>query len=181
MRDVDILLGVTGGIAAYKSAMLASQLAQNGFQVQVVMTRAAHRFIGAATLTALTGRPVCDDMFDPRFPLGAHIELARSSKLLCVAPATADFLRRAAHGAGDDVLSATYLCFDGPVIVAPAMNCEMWEKRSVQRNVETLANDGVHQVGPDEGWLSCRVSGVGRMASPEQIHQEIARLLGRDQ
>lgn len=177
MRDADIILGVTGGISAYKSAALASQLAQDGFEVQVVMTRAALKFIGQPTFSALTGRDVCTRMFDRRFPLGPHIEIARQAKLMCVAPATADFMYRAAHGAGDDLLAALYLCFTGPVLFAPAMNCEMWEKPSVQRNIATLTNDGVQMVGPDEGWLSCRDKGIGRMSQPEEIVTTIKQLI----
>lgn len=133
------------------------------------MTESAQRFLGAATLMALTGRPVATELFDPSMPLGAHIELARDSKLLCVAPATANFLFAAAHGQADDLLSTLYLCFDGPIVVAPAMNVEMWNKPSVARNVQRLRDDGVIIVDPQEGWLSCRQKGMGRMAEPATI------------
>ncbi len=169
MAEIDVLLAVTGGIASFKSAALTSQLVQSDQAVHVVMTKAAEKFIGATTFAALTGRPVSTDLFDPSMPLGAHIELARNSRVLCVAPATANFLFAAAHGQSNDLLSTLYLCFDGPVVVAPAMNVEMWNQPSVQRNVQQLKDDGVHFVEPLEGWLSCRQQGKGRMADPETI------------
>lgn len=161
-------------MAAYKSAALTSQLVQRGYAVRVVLTAAAEKFIGRATFTALTGQPVVTELFDPAFPLGAHIELARDSQLFCVAPATANFLAKAATGLSDDLLSTLYLCFTGPVIVAPAMNCEMWDKLAVQRNVQRLRDDGVEFVEPQEGWLSCRTRGVGRMAEPADIYAAIS-------
>jgi phosphopantothenoylcysteine decarboxylase/phosphopantothenate--cysteine ligase len=168
-QSKNIIVAVTGGVAAYKSAVIVSQLAQLGHNVTVAMSASAQRFVGAATLSALSGKPVVTDLFDPRFPLGAHIELARANDHLCVAPATAHFLAAAAHGHSDDLISTLYLCFTGNVWVAPAMNNEMWEKPAVQRNVGTLKEDGVMFVGPEQGWLSCRVKGVGRMAEPETI------------
>lgn len=164
-----IIVAVTGGIAAYKSAVVVSKLAQAGHEVTVVMSSAAEQFIGSATMAALSGRAVVRDLFDPRFPLGAHIELARTHDRLCVAPASAHFLAAAAQGHSDDLIATLYLCFTGRVWVAPAMNKEMWEKPAVQRNVSLLKNDGVEMIGPEDGWLSCRVKGVGRMAEPETI------------
>ncbi len=164
----------SGGIAAYKTAALVSQLVQAGAGVSVVMTSAAREFIGPATFAALTGRPVYEDTFDePRYPLGAHIELAERGHLLCIAPATANVLAKAATGLADDLLSTLLLSFTGPVLLAPAMNCEMWEKPAVQRNVAQLRDDGVHFVDPEEGWLSCRRRGVGRMAASEKIFAAI--------
>jgi phosphopantothenoylcysteine decarboxylase/phosphopantothenate--cysteine ligase len=178
MNGREIVLGVTGGIAAYKTAALASQLVQAGAGVTAVLTAAAEKFIGRATFEALTGRRVLSQVFDePGHPLGAHIELAERGQLLVVAPATANFLAKAAHGAADDLLSTLYLSFTGPVLVAPAMNCEMWEKAAVQRNVQQLCADDVHFVDPEEGWLSCRKRGVGRMAAPERIFAAIEKLL----
>jgi len=178
MTPREIVVGVSGGIAAYKSAALVSQLVQAGHGVSVVMTAAAREFVGPATFAALTGRAVLDRVFDEReHPLGAHIELARAAQLLCVAPATANLLAKTALGLADDLLSALYLSFSGPVLMAPAMNCEMWEKPSVQRNVAQLRSDGVHFVDPEEGWLSCRTRGVGRMAAPEKIFDAITQLL----
>jgi phosphopantothenoylcysteine decarboxylase/phosphopantothenate--cysteine ligase len=171
----EVVLGVTGGIAAYKSAMVASRLVQSGVQVTAVLTDAATHFVGEATFAALTGRPVARSAFDSRYPLGAHIELARSTQLLVVAPATADFLAKAARGLADDLLSTLYLCCTCPVTVAPAMNSEMWAKPAVQRNVAQLRADGVEIIDPDEGWLSCRQSGAGRMAEPEKILAVVSR------
>src|SRR3954453_17001976 len=132
----EIVVGVTGGIAAFKTAALVSQLVQGGAGVSVVMTAAAERFIGAATFAALTGRAVARDVFDEaHFPLGAHIALAEQAELLVVAPASADFLAKAAHGGADDLLTTLYLAFRGPVLIAPAMNTAMWEKAAVQRNI----------------------------------------------
>ena len=124
--DREILVGVTGGIAAYKTASLVSYLVQQSASVTVIMTESAQKFIGPATFAALTGRPVYDRVFaSDKTPLGAHIELARNAELLCVAPASANFLGKIANGISDDLLSTLYLCFTGNVIVAPAMNCEM--------------------------------------------------------
>ena len=178
MQGREIVVGVTGGIAAYKTAMLVSSLVQKGAQVTVVMTPSAEQFIGAATFAALTGRPVAKDMFaDPQYPLGAHIELAERGELLVVAPATAHFLAKAATGLADDLLSTLYLAFTRPVLLAPAMNCEMWEKAAVKRNVAQLREDGVQMVDPEDGWLSCRKQGKGRMAGPEKILASIDQLL----
>jgi phosphopantothenoylcysteine synthetase/decarboxylase len=174
MNGRELVVGVTGGIASYKTAALVSQLVQAGAGVSVVMTHAAEEFIGAATFEALTGRPVYTGLFHtPEFPLGAHIGLAQRGQLLCVAPATANFLAKAAHALADDLLSTLVLAFTGPVLVAPAMNTQMWEKPGVQRNLEQLRSDGLTIVDPEEGWLSCRQRGAGRMASPETIFAAI--------
>jgi phosphopantothenoylcysteine decarboxylase/phosphopantothenate--cysteine ligase len=178
MQGSEILLGVTGGIAAYKSAALASQLVQAGAHVSVVMTRSARKFIGATTFEALTNRPVHWQSFAPReHPLGEHIGLARRAKLLVVAPASADTLGKFANGIADDLLSTLYLVFTGTVLVAPAMNSDMWAKPAVERNVAQLKTDGVHFVEPGEGWLSCGTTGPGRMAEPEEIFEYIGKLL----
>ena len=177
MPEKELIIAVTGGVAAFKAAALTSQLVQSGYNVRAVLTSSAQKFIGPATFAALSGRSVVTEMFDPGFPLGAHIELARAADLICVAPATASFLAKAAQGISDDLLSALYLCFTGPVIMAPAMNCEMWEKAAVQRNVKQLIDDGVEIIDPQQGWLSCRTRGVGRMASPEEIATAIAKRL----
>ena len=172
-----MLIGVTGGIAAYKSAALVSQLVQAGAGVTVIMTRSAARLVAPKTFEALTGRPVRTRVFGP----GAHphIELAELADLLCVAPATANILAKAAWGLADDLLSTVLLAFDGPVLMAPAMNALMWQKPAVQRNVAQLRRDGVHFVDPEEGWLSCRQRGVGRMAAPEKISAAIEQLLDK--
>ena len=166
----EIVVGVSGGIAAYKAAALTSLLVQDGAQVTAVLTRNARRFIGAATFAALTGRPVASRSFDPAaFPLGAHIELAAKADLVIVAPATADLLAKAAGGVADDLLTTLLLCAECPVLYAPAMNAAMWEKPAVQRNVQQVAADGGILVQPGTGWLSCRRQGTGRMAEPEEI------------
>lgn len=175
MNGRELVIGVTGGIAAYKTAVLVSRLVQAGAGVTVVMTEAATRFVGPTTFTALTGRAVRTELFAAaQDPLGGHIELAERAQLLCVAPATANFLAKAAHGVADDLLSTLYLAFRGPVLLAPAMNAVMWEQPAVQRNVAQLRADGVQFVGPAEGWLSCRATGAGRMAEPETIFAAIA-------
>jgi phosphopantothenoylcysteine decarboxylase len=173
----ELIIGVSGGIAAYKTAALVSSLVQSRHGVTVVMTRAARRFVGPATFRALTGRPVVMNQFDPDFPLGAHIELAEKADAFCIAPASADVLAKAACGLADDMLSTLLLSFSGPVLLAPAMNTAMWEKPAVQRNLTTLRADGVHFVGPQEGWQSCRRVGMGRMAEPAEIQASIQKLL----
>ena len=175
MRGREILLGVTGGVAAYKAAAVASGLVQAGAGVSVIMTPSATRFIGPTTFEALTGRPVHSDLFSPREHYqGEHIGWARRAELAIVSPATAQTLARLAHGLADDLLSTTLLCFTGPVLLAPAMNCEMWAKPSVQRNVTRLADDGYEMIDPGEGWLSCGQVGAGRMAEPDDILARIA-------
>src|SRR5688572_14985850 len=178
MNTREVLIGVSGGIAAYKTAALVSQLVQLGANVSVIMTASAEQFVGRATFAALSGRAVATDVFDDeQYPLGAHIMLAQKAQMLCVAPATANFLAKAAAGLSDDLLSTLYLCFRGPVLMAPAMNSEMWEKSAVQRNVTQLQQDGVHIIHPEEGWLSCRQVGPGRMASPERILSDLQKQL----
>lgn len=178
MQDREIVLGVTGGIAAYKSAELTSRLVQAGAGVSVVMTASAERFIGPTTFEALTGRPVFRDLFSPQESYqGEHIGLARRAELLVVAPATAHFLAKAAQGLADDLLSTLFLTVTAPVLLAPAMNADMWAKPAVQRNVSQLREDGNHIVPPGSGWLSCGVVGPGRMAEPQEILNQIAELL----
>ena len=178
MNGREIVVGVTGGIAAFKTAALVSQLVQNGAGVTVVMTRAAERFVGVATFAALTGRPVAREIFDEaQLPLGAHITLAERAELLVVAPASADFLAKAAHGLADDLLSTLYLAFPGKKLFAPAMNTAMWEHPALQRNMAQLRADDVEFVDPGSGWLSCRQVGAGRMAEPDAILAAIRGLL----
>jgi phosphopantothenoylcysteine decarboxylase/phosphopantothenate--cysteine ligase len=179
MNGREILIGVSGGIAAYKTAALVSQLVQAGAGVSVAMTTSATKFVGAATFAALTGRPVATEIFDhATHPLGAHITLAEQADLFCVAPATANCMAKAAQGMADDLLSTLYLVFPKTILFAPAMNFAMWEKPAVQRNLEILCADGVQVVDPEEGWLSCRTKGVGRMAGPETIFAAIEKELG---
>jgi phosphopantothenoylcysteine decarboxylase/phosphopantothenate--cysteine ligase len=173
----EVLVGVCGGVAAFKTAALVSQMVQAGYRVQTILTKSAGQFVGAATFSALTGRKVVQSLFDPAYHLGAHIELASQAELLLIAPATANIVAKMAQGLADDLLSTTYLAFDGPVLIAPAMNAEMWGKPSVQRNVQQLKDDGVQMIGPEKGWLSCRQQGAGRMSEPNEILAEIQRIL----
>jgi len=173
-----IVLGVGGGIAAYKSAILCSRLVQNGHDVRVVMTHSATHFIGVATFSALSGKPVATDNFAPLvWPLGPHIELADGADLLIVAPATANLLGQFAGGLASDLLSTLYLQVACPVLLAPAMSNQMWEKPAVQRNFEQLKADGCHFVGPDSGWLSCRQKGQGRMSEPDAIAEAVSQFV----
>jgi phosphopantothenoylcysteine synthetase/decarboxylase len=175
MNGRQLLIGVSGGIAAYKTAALVSRLVKAGAAVSVVMTRAATRLVAPQTFEALSGRRVRTRMFGRGGH--PHIELAESAELLCVAPATANLLAKAAVGLADDLLSTTLLSFAGPVIMAPSMNSRMWEKPTVKRNLEQLRADGVVLIDPEEGYLSCGTRGPGRMASPEKIFRVIAEQL----
>jgi phosphopantothenoylcysteine decarboxylase len=175
MKGRELLIGVTGGIAAYKTATLVSQLVQAGAGVTVVMTRSATQLVGPKTFEALTGRPVSLRVFGPGGH--PHIELAQKADLFCIAPATANILAKAAHGIADNLLSTLLLSFAGPVLMAPAMNVVMWEKPAVQRNVAQLRADGVVVLDPESGYLSCGMRGAGRMAEPEVIFKTIAKAL----
>lgn len=175
-----LLLAVGGGIAAYKSAILCSRLAQAGHEVQTMISHGAEQFLGAATLAALSGRPVLKETFDQRHPLGAHIEAAEGVDLMIVAPATANLLAKFASGIADDLITTTYLQNVAPVLIAPAMSDPMWKKPAVQRNVDRLRQDGCRFIGPDSGWLSCRVKGEGRMSEPDQIFQCVLELIGAE-
>jgi phosphopantothenoylcysteine decarboxylase len=171
MKGRELLIGVTGGIAAYKTATLVSKLVQAGACVTVIMTRSATKLVTPNTFEALTGRPVATRVFGPGSH--PHIELAQKADLLCVAPATANILAKAAYGLADDLLSTVLLSFDGPVLMAPAMNTLMWQKPAVQRNVAQLRSDGITLIDPESGYLSCGAIGAGRMAEPEKIFQTI--------
>ncbi|MEO8040018.1 MAG: bifunctional phosphopantothenoylcysteine decarboxylase/phosphopantothenate--cysteine ligase CoaBC [Betaproteobacteria bacterium] len=169
-----LVLGLTGGIAAYKAAELLRLLTQAGADVQVVMTDAATRFITPVTLQALSGNPVFTDLWDTRIANGmAHIDLSRAADFIIIAPASADFLAKLAHGICDDLLSTLSLARDCPLLVAPAMNRQMWEHPATQRNVTLLRNDGVAVLGPDSGSQACGESGMGRMLEPESLADEI--------
>jgi phosphopantothenoylcysteine decarboxylase/phosphopantothenate--cysteine ligase len=173
-----ILLGVTGGIASYKSAWLARLLTQAGAQVDVVLTRSAREFIGAVTFEALTGRPVHSVLIGDGHALD-HITLAKSAELVIVAPATADFLARVAHGHADELLSACLLATEAPVLLAPAMNDKMWAAAAVQANCATLRVQGKVIIDPGIGPLASpdEGAGQGRMQEPETIVAHAARLL----
>ena len=171
-----ILLGVTGGIAAYKSAALVSSLVQADHSVTVIMTRSATQLVNPKTFEALSNGPVHTELFMEERAL-SHIHLGRDADLFCVAPASANFLAKAAMGIADDLLSTIYLSFTGPVLFAPAMNTAMWEKAAVQRNVRQLIKDGIQFIGPETGRLSCGEVGAGRMSEPEEIFKSIIRIL----
>jgi len=171
-----ITLGVTGGVAAYKSAELVRRLQQEGHSVQVVMTRAACEFVTPLTFAALSGQKVITDLFAKSSTGEAilesaieHIAVAQRTDLLLVAPATADTLAKFARGLADDFLSTLYLASTAPVIVAPAMNVNMWQHAATQENVAALKARGVHVVEPNAGYLACGMTGPGRLAELEEI------------
>jgi phosphopantothenoylcysteine decarboxylase/phosphopantothenate--cysteine ligase len=166
-----LLLGITGGIAAYKAAELVRLLVKQGVDVQVVMTKAACQFITPVTLQALSGKPVFTDLWDNSTGNGmAHIELARKADAILIAPASADFIAKLAHAAADDLLSTLCLARGKcPLMVAPAMNVEMWENPATQRNVAQLKSDGVFMLGPDSGEQACGETGMGRMLEPQAL------------
>ncbi len=173
-----ILLGLTGGVAAYKAAELVRRLGDHGIEVHVVMTQAACGFITPATLQALSGHPVYTDMWDGRIANGMpHIELSRDKQAIVVAPATADFLAKAALGLADDLLSTLCLARDCPLIVAPAMNRQMWEHPATRRNVAQLKRDGVIVLGPDSGDQACGETGMGRMLEADDLAEAISAFL----
>jgi phosphopantothenoylcysteine decarboxylase len=176
LKDREILVGVCGGIAAYKVADLVSKLVQAGAKVTVVMTQAATHFIGKTTFEALTGRPVYLDMFAPQeHPIGEHIGLARRAELYVIAPGTADVIAKLANGLADDLVTTLALSTTCPLLVAPAMNNDMWAKPAVQRNLQQLDADGIQLVGPGEGWLSCGATGPGRMSEPAEILEAVTQ------
>jgi phosphopantothenoylcysteine decarboxylase/phosphopantothenate--cysteine ligase len=173
-----LLLGVTGGIAAYKVAELSRLLIRNNVEVQVAMTEAATKFVTPATFQALTGRPVATDLWDASFPNNmAHIELSRGVDAILVAPASADFMAKVANGLADDLLSTTCLARNCPLLLAPAMNREMWDNAATQRNVERLRADGVTLLGPAAGDQACGETGMGRMLEPEDLLVSILAFL----
>lgn len=180
MRPFDkqrVLLGVTGGIASYKSAWLARLLTQAGAEVDVVLTKSATEFIGAITFEALTGRPVHTALISPGHALD-HIKLARAADVVVVAPATADFVARAVGGHADDLLSACLLATSAPVLLVPAMNDRMWAHGQTQRNVQAARDHGYHVLSPDDGALAVGEGhGPGRMPEPETIVAHVAQLL----
>ena len=172
-----IVVGITGGIAAYKAAELVRLLVTGGVEVQVVMTQAACGFITPATLQALSGKPVFTDMWDPRVADNmAHIELSRGANLIVIAPATADFIAKLAHGLADDLLSTLCLARECPLLLAPAMNRQMWDNKATQRNVAELARDGITILGPASGDQACGETGMGRMLEAQQIYDDIHKL-----
>src|SRR5450432_4573545 len=167
-----LILGIGGGIAAYKSAELARLLMQHGHEVQAVMTRAAEEFVRPLTFAALTGRKVLTDLFAIESAI-EHISVAQEHELLVIAPATADLIAKMAVGLAGDFLTTLHLAFTGPVVIAPAMNVNMWQHPATQANLETLRRRGHHIVEPDSGYLACGMTGPGRLAGPELIAEAI--------
>lgn len=179
LRDKRILLGVTGGIAAYKSATLVSRLAQAGAHVSVAMTEPATHFVTPLTFQALSGRPVYTSAWDHiESSDPQHISLAKGLSLAIVAPCTMDCLAKLAAGMTDDIVTLILSAIDRrttPVMLAPSMNSVMWAQPSTQRNVARLRDDGFRIIGPADGWQACRHVGTGRMVEPEDLLEEAVR------
>ena len=178
-----VIVGVTGGIAAYKAAELVSLLGKQGHEVRCIMTNAAKQFITPLTLQTLSGNPVYTDMFHPQDTMEwqvEHIGLARWADCVLVVPATADFIGKVAHGLADDFLSTCVMATAAPVIFAPAMNDQMYANPIVQRNIAALREAGYRFIEPEEGHLACGTSGKGRMASPERIAAVLETLREQD-
>lgn len=164
------MLGVTGGVAAYKAAELARLFVKAGARVDVVLTEAGAHFVGAATFQAITGHSVWSDLWDARMPNGmAHIDLSRGADAILIAPASADTIARLAQGRSDDLLTTLCLARDCPLLVAPAMNRQMWENHATQRNVAQIRADGIQVLGPASGEQACGEIGAGRMLEPEEL------------
>src|SRR5579863_802357 len=173
-----IALGVTGGVAAYKAAELVRRLQQEQIEVQVVMTRSAQEFVAPLTFAALTGQKVITGLFGNEEPANVesaieHIAVAQRIDALVIAPATADIIAKLAHGFADDFLTTLYLATTAPVVVAPAMNVNMWEHAATRENVQVLRDRGVHVVTPDEGYLACGMTGAGRLAGLDAILEAV--------
>jgi phosphopantothenoylcysteine decarboxylase/phosphopantothenate--cysteine ligase len=178
-----VVLGVSGGVAAYKAAELVRRLQQERLDVQVVMTRNAQEFVAPLTFAALTGQKVITGMFGGEVPANVesaieHIAVAQALDVLVIAPATADILAKLAHGIADDFLTTLYLATKAPVIVAPAMNVNMWDHPATQENIQALRARGVNVVSPEEGYLACGMTGSGRLAATEAIAQAVLAALG---
>ena len=178
LSGYEILLGVSGGIAAYKSAALCSLLVKSRAGVTVMMTEHAQRFVGAVTFGTLSGRRVYRDLFEAeRLHEAGHISLAQRADLIVVAPATANIMAKMAWGLCDDLVSTVMCAAASDVLLAPAMNQQMWENGATQDNVERLKQRGCHFVGPESGRLACGDTGMGRMSEPETILERMAELL----
>ena len=178
----EIVLGVTGGIAAYKSAEIVSRLRHLGANIHVIMTRNATEFISPLTFQTLSSNQVVTDTFEaPEYWNVEHVALAKLAEIFVIAPATANILAKMAAGIADDMLSTTVLATKAPIIAAPAMNTGMWTAAATQQNVKTLKERGVRIIGPESGILACGDEGTGRMSEPERIVEEICRILTRKQ
>jgi phosphopantothenoylcysteine decarboxylase/phosphopantothenate--cysteine ligase len=175
LASYEIIVAVSGGIAAYKVCEVVSRLVQRGAGVTVAMTRAARRFVTPLTFQALSGRPVLTDLWKTGDDADIqHINITTRADLLLVAPATANTIGKIAAGLADDVVTNLVISADSTVILAPAMNNRMWANRAVQRNVATVRADGLHIVGPGEGWLACRSVGPGRMVEAAELVEAVA-------
>jgi len=183
LKNKTIILGVTGGIAAYKSATLVSRLKDLGAEVWVVMTREATQLVGPLTFGTLSGNPVITDLFSPEFinlPV-PHVSLAEKADLIVIAPCTANLIGKLAQGIADDALTTIIMASTAPKLIAPAMNCKMWKNPAVSKNVQSLKELDYVFIGPAEGKLACGVEEIGRMAEPEEILEEIMRRLVPEQ
>jgi len=176
LKDKKIVLGVSGGIAVYKACDLVSRLKKRGAQVRVVMTENAMKFVPKLTFATLSANPVMSDTFQERNEL-EHISLAKWADAFVVAPATANIIAKLANGIGDDLLSTTALAMTAPLMIAPAMNANMWRHPATQANMRTLIERGAHVVGPESGHLACGDDDIGRMSDPEKIAEAIDSLL----
>lgn len=178
LAGYEVLVGVCGGIAAYKVAYVVSELAQRGAGVTVAMSTAARRFVGPVTFQALSGRSVIASLWHSTEPTDAqHIRATQQADALLIAPATANIIGKIAHGLADDLISTLVISADSPVLLAPAMNDRMWANPIVQGNVESLRRHGYRLVGPGSGWLACRSVGEGRMVEPREIVDELITIL----
>jgi phosphopantothenoylcysteine synthetase/decarboxylase len=180
LKDLNILLGVTGGIAAYKAVDLAGKLTAAGAGVRTVMTESARRLVAPKSFEVVTGAPVFTSLWsDPQSHQISHIALADWAQIVVVAPATADIIAKVAHGICDDLLSTVLCtCWATPTLFAPAMNTRMWENPATQRNVETLQARRIRMIGPCAGRLACGTEGLGRMAEPQEILAAIEEMAG---
>ena len=174
-----ILVGLSGGVACYKTCELVSRLVQSGAEVRVVMTENARRFVGPVTLQSLSGHPVYYDTFSPVVPGGIdHVRLAEFAEILVITPATANCLAKLAHGIADDLLTTTYLACECPVLGVVAMNTSMYEHPATRANIAALEARGVHLMHPESGRLACGTEGVGRLPDRERIMEKISSILG---
>ncbi len=181
LAGYEVVVGVCGGIAAYKVCTVVSDLVQRGAGVQVAMTKAARKFVGPVTFQALSARPVFTSLWRSHDDRGQHhIQLTESADLMLMAPATADIIGKVAHGIADDLVSTMIMSADCPVMFAPSMNERMWNNTIVQANVKSLQQGGYLFVGPEKGWLACRTVGAGRLAEPTTIVEAVARQLRSD-
>lgn len=178
LKDKNILLCITGGIAAYKMPNLASMLVKQGCNVNVIMTKSAENFITAKTFEALTGNPCITDTFERAYPIGIHhINLATNADYVMVSPATADIIGKIAHGIADDMVTSTLLACKCPVAIAPSMNVNMYENSIVQDNIEILKKHGYIVIEPNTGYMACRTTGKGKMPEPAQLYKYIEKEL----